>query len=967
MIGKGWSRLTACLLLGVASLLVQGCGIPRFGRKGRISPWVVSDMVALTDRTDRVKDPAVYDADRQKISLAASANETVSFQLVIDADPSAVKDVRIAWSDLADSTQGSIPSSRIRTFRMLPIRVEKYPPWYVRLVDAVPAPAGVYDPLVPLDAPGSGGSINVGKNGRLALWVDLAVPRDARAGTYAGSVTVTSRTHEDWTAEVELEVFSLVLPDSRPIAAVGGFDHRELFGAFIQRNGRPFNPVYLDRQNPLVRRGLVLMRSLIRLAHEHRVDLFDTQIRPIMKRTGEGDVKLQWDDYDAIVGPYLKGTAFDDRIGCAAWPVPCSQDWPNPEYYGGVSSSRYAETVTALLKACREHFDTDATTRGRWFHWPYRGRMDGGAYEMHSRLAGLSRKADPATPILCQLPLDPPKQTGWHVPAGFSNLVDALAPPAEALDPAKASTSVGGGSPLAGVWLAPGTPPYLPSLGLIATPADARAVPWFAMKYRCKGLFLPDVLHWSTDPFASQAGAETRLFYPGTIAGIDSPLPSVRLKRLRRGLQDIAYLWILQKRGRGGLSQAFINALVRYAGQDAAGDNYLDARLDGWCPDGGSWALARRLLAAEAQAVVSPQTAATVNTLKHQLAWKQLNERTRTLRVEQTRSLVSREPGAAAGEAPRVRVAVLVDLFNEYGSNADVQAAFVLLPPGWMPQPGQVASASIPPSSRQVVRLEAVAPMAPPTGTTGRADLRIRLTSNVEDPREIGASVPLLVVGRAKSPPTIDGVLRDWPMRAGNAAQGFRLVGRRGRRADGLAGRQTSAFCLRDEQHLYIALQCDEPNPRGMVIRHSNLVHYEQLMACGEDLVEVLLDPGGKARGPEDLYHIVVKPNGAMVSERGIRTGLRLGSVRTWSAAISVAVGKRPGGWVVEMRVPLAAFGQDGRSGLWRVNFARYAFQGSEASSWSGASRHFYDPKNLGTMFVGAAPQTNTATSASGS
>jgi len=958
MVRCEYAKLAACLLLGVPALLTQGCGRVGFGRKGQISPWVVSDMVALTDRTPRTKDTAVYDSVRQGISLVAAANETVSFQLVIDAGSSPVTGIEVTWSDLTSPIQTVIPSARIRMFRMLPIRVDAYPPWYLRLVDTVPEPAGVYDPLVPVDA-GGGRSLDVSANGRLALWVDVAVPREAKGGRYTGSVTVMSRTHQEWTAKVELAVRSFVLPDARPIAAVGGFDHRELFGAFIRRNGKPFDPVYLDRQNPLVRRGLVLMRQLMRLAHEHRIDLFDTRIRPIMKRTTEGKIRLQWDDYDAIVGPYLKGTAFEDRIGCAAWPVPFSRSWPNSSYYDGISSDAYARTVTGLLEACREHLGQDAQTRGRWFHWPIRNRVGGEAYRTHARLASLIRKADPDTPILSQLPPDPPEQTGWQAPPGFDGLVDILAPRAEMLSPALAGALAGRGSPLAGVWLAPGMPPYLPSLGLIAAPADVRAVPWFAMRYRCTGLFLPDVLHWSADPFAARAGTETRLFYPGTIAGVDSPVPSVRLKRLRRGLQDIAYLWILEKRQRGGFARAAVNALVRYAGRDAAGDSHLDARLDGWCPDGPSWLLARRLLATEIQAVVDPDTAAAANTLEHRLAWKRLNERTRTLRIEQIRSLVTPAAGDGSAAERQLRVVVLVDLYNEYGRNADVRAGFVLLPAGWTADTGSGTSTSIPPASRKVVRLEAIAPAKLPTGASGRADLPIRLASNVGEEREIVASIPFLMVGRVKTPPRIDGVLRDWPPRAGNAAQGFRLVGRRGGKADGLAQRQTVAFCLRDEKHLYIAMRCDEPNSRGMVRRASNLVHYEQLMACGEDLVEILLDPGGKARGPEDLYHLVIKPSGAMVSERGIRTDPPLGRVETWSAAASVAVGKRSGAWVVEMRIPLAAFGKAGAAGFWRANFARYASQGSEASSWSGARRHFYDPRNLGTMFVGTAPKAD--------
>ena len=236
-----------------------------------------------------------------------------------------------------------------------------------------------------------------------------------------------------------------------------------------------------------------------------------------------------------------------------------------------------------------------------------------------------------------------------------------------------------------------------------------------------------------------------------------------------------------------------------------------------------------------------------------------------------------------------------------------------------------------------------------------RAAIRIRLKSDVEEDRETVASVPFLIVGRTASPPKVDGKLDDWPMRVGNTARDFRLIGRRGRKGSGLAQRQSQFFLLCDEANLYIAARCGEPNPSGMVTRPNNIVHYEQLMACGEDLVEILLDPGGKAAGPEGLYHLVVKPNGVLVTERGVRTDPPLGKTVHWSPAATVAIGRQNGAWTVEMSVPLAAFGEDGKAAFWRANFTRYATQGAEASSWSGAPRYFYDPRNLGTIFMGAA------------
>jgi hypothetical protein len=71
--------------------------------------------------------------------------------------------------------------------------------------------------------------------------------------------------------------------------------------------------------------------------------------------------------------------------------------------------------------------------------------------------------------------------------------------------------------------------------------------------------------------------------------------------------------------------------------------------------------------------------------------------------------------------------------------------------------------------------------------------------------------------------------------------------------------------------------------------------------------------------------------------------------------AASYAVHKGDKFWSVEMAIPFAAFGPAADSRLWGVNFTRFATQGSEASSWSGAPRYFYDPRNLGTMFVNRA------------
>ena len=160
-------------------------------------------------------------------------------------------------------------------------------------------------------------------------------------------------------------------------------------------------------------------------------------------------------------------------------------------------------------------------------------------------------------------------------------------------------------------WLAAGPAPYLPAIGPDTAPADARALPWFAAKYGCEAVLLGDVLGWSGNVLSPAPAGKARLFYPGTIAGLEEPLASVRLKRLRRGLQDTAYLWILGRHDKRAVARRALDEMIRYGGLGATRDNYLDCRLGGWVSDGATWSLARHVLAVEVQAAVAPEKAAT--------------------------------------------------------------------------------------------------------------------------------------------------------------------------------------------------------------------------------------------------------------------------------------------------------------------------------------------------------------------
>ena len=157
-------------------LLVAACGcVPQ---DGSLRIWAASDMMHLTDRTPASQTNAVWDSTDQTVTLFSAANETVSFQIVIDTD--AVDSVDVAMGPLTGPARRRLGGESVKLFLMKPVTVESFPAWYVRLADEPVEPARFYDALIPVA--GSAGTFELKRDKRLARWVDVSVPRDAAPG-----------------------------------------------------------------------------------------------------------------------------------------------------------------------------------------------------------------------------------------------------------------------------------------------------------------------------------------------------------------------------------------------------------------------------------------------------------------------------------------------------------------------------------------------------------------------------------------------------------------------------------------------------------------------------------------------------------------------------------------------------------------------------------------------------------------
>jgi hypothetical protein len=932
-------RRTAILLAAwvAAGVLSVGCAEPE------VTVWTASEWTSLRLRTPRPRAPAPGAVD---VDLAAPVNATAAFQVVIDGpDAPAGSDgpapFTIEFTPLQGPDRSGLPAGVFEVYRMLPLRVRGASAGMLRARSDAPWPMDLYDPLVPV---GEGERFAVSPQGRLALWVDARVPRGTAPGLYRGWMHLRGPQGVVQSLSIRLRVWAFVLPDTRPIAAVGEVDYRKLFAAFLTYEGQPYAPTHLDPRNPRVREGLVLLRGLMRLAHRHRLDLFESALRPVLKRDARGEPVLDWTHYDAIVSPYLDGSAFapEDRIGTPAWPMPVDDAWPAPGPMGGREDRRYRRTFSRVAGACGEHFRSlNAGQQGFFRPLPDAEADD---VDLQADLARLCRQADPNVPILSHLPFPPPDGAAIDAPAQLPALTDILAPSGRYLDPALGPPLRTPAHPLAGLWLRPGPVPYLPSIHPAGDAINPAALAWFADRCGATGLMLGDVLWSGDDPLNVDSADRAGLFYPGTVAGRREVLGSVRLKRLRRGLEDQARLWVLRRRGRDALAEALGRSLAHYAGKQAYGDHSLDARLDGWARDPDAWRDATRILDLETESAVVPSSSTPARRAELQALWDSLVARTRGCRIERVRTVLSPAGGNRWG------LAIHVDVYNSLGRPAQCVVSADKLMDDWAPV--EPVALAVAPRERATVILTSQGPL-PALGPTGRWTARVTLRSLRQPADHHPCHVAALRAGARSRPIRIDGSLDDWPRRPHNAAGAFLLLGKRGLRpTDALPSQATSARVLVDDEAIYLAVLADESTPETIRSFPDNRVRYDELLARGEDLIEVVLDPGQRAQGPDDLYHLLVKAGGVVRATRGIDAQPPLGDWRDWSSGASVAVGRTDRGWLVEMRIPRSSFEGGGGDGAWGLNVARYRPRGDEASNWAGALRYYYDPRNLGTMWV---------------
>jgi len=385
------------------------------------------------------------------------------------------------------------------------------------------------------------------------FWVDVFVPKDAKPGVVSGRVRLSTG-GETVSLPVKVRVLETALPDE-PCVTV---DHNSYSaGMDAVPRGQLTSP-------RVWRRPIADLHNRHRLFHEHRGVFHNLgykqsgAVEPIYGPRVEGrgrDLRLvDWELFDQYHGPLLDGSAFATaapgapaprRAAAPIWGAytPINPIWPADYLWWGekgyeVEFTRGVRQFDAHLREkgwthSRMQFFFNHKKRHRWFEWDGdepKFLKDMGYHKEMIRMWE-SVTADSPVPWVYRMDASWQMKNQFAVLAGHRNMWVCGGFITWYPDEVRQVMARG-----EIVWWYGGTPPiHTASSGILSA------------IYRTWARGVQGFCAWSTvnpgkDPWFDCNGCATGLLYPGDRFGIPGPIPSIRLKIERNGIQDIDLL-----------------------------------------------------------------------------------------------------------------------------------------------------------------------------------------------------------------------------------------------------------------------------------------------------------------------------------------------------------------------------------------------------------------------------------------
>ncbi|MCB1755213.1 MAG: DUF4091 domain-containing protein [Gammaproteobacteria bacterium] len=526
------------------------------------------------------------------LRLNAARNETVAFQLIVqNRKQDQPESLTLDFSAL-ESSSGVLAAERsIRFFQSWyhyvdkggyewgpPSRVLKWPEYYPDALVPQQMACGANEKPVFR-------SIRVPEahKGLQSVWVDIYVPADQPAGDYSGTVTATLASGERLEIPLQLQVWPAVLPDKPSFDAVGEvYRAYKLEGAGVDMSKTAWRDMSHCYQQ---------------LAHQHRMVFIERS--PILN---EGD---DWSVYDEIFDPVLNGSLFSEQYGYSGpgentpvtvWRTPWPQDYDvRLEAPLETAQLRHYQT---LAREWTEHAAEKGWRATDFFAYIF-DEIDGPdddevSVKRHNYLAmahGEMKKVqlaldagsgDRSIDLIWTSHSDPFQWSGIEE-LDLSGTIRLWVPNAAAASPAFLARRRELGEK---IWFYHNGHPAVGVHSINASGIEMRTWGVIAARYNFDGQLMWAVnLGSDEQPFArpSYKDDDDRfgngvMVYPGNqlakigFPATPGPMPSMRLKAWRRGLQDAELAVLGRKAGRQTAVDELLEAMIPAALGEATGD-----------------------------------------------------------------------------------------------------------------------------------------------------------------------------------------------------------------------------------------------------------------------------------------------------------------------------------------------------------------------------------------------------------